>query len=101
MKLRNALPPTLLTDLLEQTPFIPLRTKLSILNNVALGVGYLHSRTPPANHPSFINVLLSKNMEAKIGDLGTLRLIARPDKAVTNDYSTWHYTFYASRGTSS
>ena len=66
-----------LTNLLERIPVIPIGTKLSILNHVALGVRYLHSHTPPIIHRdlSSNNVLLSKNMEAKIGDLGTLRLV--------------------------
>jgi len=66
-----------LTNLLEQTPVIPIETKLSILHDVSLGVRYLHSRTPPIIHRdlSSNNVLLSKGMEGKIGDLGTARLV--------------------------
>ncbi|XP_065916617.1 uncharacterized protein [Dysidea avara] len=66
-----------LSTLLEQTPVIPIETKLSILYDVSLGVRYLHSRTPPIIHRdlSSNNVLLSKEMEGKIGDLGTLRLM--------------------------
>ena len=66
-----------LTNLLEQTPVIPIGTKLSILHDVSLGVRYLHSRTPPIIHRdlSSNNVLLSKGMEGKIGDLGTARLV--------------------------
>ena len=66
-----------LTNLLEQTPVILIGTKLSILYDVSLGVRYLHSRTPPIIHRdlSSNNVLLSKGMEGKIGDLGTARLV--------------------------
>ena len=66
-----------LKDMLEQTPVIPMGTKLSILYDVSLGVRYLHSRTPPIIHRdlSSNNVLLSKGMEGKIGDLGTARLV--------------------------
>ena len=66
-----------LTNMLERTPVISIGTKLSILYDVALGVRYLHSRTPPIIHRdlSSNNVLLSKGMEGKIGDLGTLRLV--------------------------
>ena len=69
-----------LTNLLEQTPVIPIGTKLSILNDVSLGVRYLHSRTPPIIHRDLssnnvLPVLLSKGMEGKIGDLGTTRLL--------------------------
>ena len=66
-----------LTNLLEQTPVIPTETKLKILYDVSLGVRYLHSRTLPIIHRdlSSNNVLLSERMEAKVGDLGTARLV--------------------------
>jgi len=66
-----------LTTLLEQNPTIPTATKKSIIHDVALGVRYLHSRTPPIIHRdlSSNNVLISKGMEGKIGDLGTARLV--------------------------
>jgi len=61
----------------EQTPVIPIGRKLSILYDVSLGIRYLHSRNPPIIHRdlSSNNVLLTKLMEAKIGDLGTARLV--------------------------
>ena len=66
-----------LTNLLEQTPVIPIGTKLSILYDVSLGVRYLQSSVPSIIHRdlSSNNVLLSKGMEGKIGDLGTARLV--------------------------
>ena len=66
-----------LTNMLEQTPVIPIGTKLSILYDVSLGVRYLHSRTPPITHRNLSsnNVLLSKGMEAKIYDFSTVRLV--------------------------
>ena len=66
-----------LTNLLESTPVIAMETKIKILHDVSLGVRYLHSRTPPIIHRdlSSNNVLLSKGMEAKVGDLGTARLV--------------------------
>ncbi|XP_065917951.1 uncharacterized protein [Dysidea avara] len=66
-----------LNNLLEQTPVVPIGTKLSILYDVSLGIRYLHSRNPPIIHRdlSSNNVLLTKGMEAKIGDLGTARLV--------------------------
>ena len=66
-----------LTDLLEQNPVIPIETKLSIIHDVALGLRYLHTRTPIIIHRdlSSNNVLISKGMEGKIGDLGTVRLV--------------------------
>ena len=66
-----------LTSLLKETPVVPIGTKLSIIKDVALGLRYLHTRNPPIIHRdlSSNNVLLSKGMEGKIGDLGTARLV--------------------------
>jgi len=66
-----------LNNMLEQTPVIPIGRKLSILYDVSLGIRYLHSHNPPIIHRdlSSNNVLLTKGMEAKIGDLGTARLL--------------------------
>ena len=66
-----------LTNLLERNPLIPMETKLSIIHDVALGLRYLHTRTPIIIHRdlSSNNVLISKGMEGKIGDLGTARLV--------------------------
>ena len=66
-----------LSSLLEQNPVLPIETKLSIIFGVALGLRYLHTRTPIIIHRdlSSNNVLISKGMEGKIGDLGTVRLV--------------------------
>ena len=66
-----------LTGLLEENPLVPIGTKLSIIKDVALGLRYLHTRNPPIIHRdlSSNNVLLSKGMEGKIGDIGTARLV--------------------------
>ena len=66
-----------LTNLLEQNPFLLIETKLSIIYDVTLGLRYLHTRTPVIIHRdlSSNNVLISKGMEGKIGDLGTARLV--------------------------
>ena len=66
-----------LTNLLEQNSLLPIETKLSIIHDVALGLRYLHTRTPIIIHRdlSSNNVLISKGMEGKIGDLGTARLV--------------------------
>ena len=66
-----------LTRLLEQNSFLAMGAKLSIISDVALGLRYLHTRTPPIIHRdlSSNNVLISKGMEGKIGDLGTARLV--------------------------
>ena len=66
-----------LTSLLEQNSVLPIETKVSIIHDVALGLRYLHTRTPIIIHRdlSSNNVLVSKGMEGKIGDLGTVRLV--------------------------
>ena len=66
-----------LTSLLEDNPVVPIGTKVWIIKDVALGLRYLHTRNPPIIHRdlSSNNVLLSKGMEGKIGDLGTARLV--------------------------
>ena len=66
-----------LTSLLEDTPVVPIGTKIWIIKDVALGLRYLHTRNPPIIHRdlSSNNVVLSKGMEGKIGDLGTARLV--------------------------
>ena len=66
-----------LTNLLEDTPVVPIGTKIWIIKDVALGLRYLHTRNPPIIHRdlSSNNVVLSKGMEGKIGDLGTARLV--------------------------
>ena len=66
-----------LTSLLEKNTVVPIETKIQIIKDVALGLRYLHTRNPPIIHRdlSSNNVLLSKEMEGKIGDLGTVRLV--------------------------
>ena len=66
-----------LTSLLEQNTTIATAIKASIVNDVALGIRYLHSHDPPIIHRdlSSNNILISKGMEGKIGDLGTARLV--------------------------
>ena len=66
-----------LTKLLEDYPDISIGRKLSIICDVSRGLRYLHARAPPIIHRdlSSNNVLISKRMEGKIGDLGTARLV--------------------------
>ena len=57
---------------------LPLFTKLSILEDVAKGLVYLHSRTPePVVHRDLtsVNVLLNSANMAKIADFGVSRMI--------------------------
>ena len=67
-----------LNDLLaERNPVIHLDLKTSILHQIGLGLRYLHTRVPPIIHRNLSsnNILISKGMEAKIADLGTIRLM--------------------------
>ena len=66
-----------LTSLLEKNSVLPIETKMLIVHDVALGLRYLHTRTPIIIHRdlSSNNVLVSRGMEGKIGDLGTARLV--------------------------
>ena len=83
-----------LTSLLEDNSVVPIGTKLSIIKDVALGLRYLHTRNPPIIHRdlSSNNVLLSKGMEGKIGDLGTTRLVdPRRQSRMTQAPGTAHF----------
>ena len=57
-----------LNSLLEQNPVLPIETKLSIIHDVALGLRYLHTRTPIIIHRdlSSNNVLISKEWKEKL-----------------------------------
>ena len=69
--------PTNLTSCIEQHGILPNEIGYSILDDVALGLYYLHSQTPPIIHRdlSSNNVLLTANMTAKISDLGVARIL--------------------------
>ena len=69
--------PTNLTICIEQYGILPKDTNYFILHDVALGLRYLHSQTPPIIHRdlSSNNVLLTPNMTAKISDLGVARML--------------------------
>ena len=66
-----------LRGLVEKYNNIPLNVKLSILDEVCLGLRYLHSRNPPIVHRDLTpnNILLSYRLEAKITDLGVAKAI--------------------------
>ena len=67
---------TNLTSCIDQYVILPKEIGYSILHDVALGLCYLHSQTPPIIHRdlSSNNVLLTANMTAKISDLGVARI---------------------------
>ena len=68
---------TSLDELLEHNHDISLSLKRSILADVARGLIYLHSHSPPVIHRdlSARNVLLNSDMVAKITDLGNARIV--------------------------
>ena len=71
--------PTNLASCIAKQPdqIFPKEMSYSILYDVALGLHYLHSQTPPIIHRdlSANNVLLTPNMTAKISDLGVAKIL--------------------------
>ena len=69
--------PTNFASCIEQYGILPKEISYSILHDIALGLCYLHSQTPPIIHRdlSSNNVLLTPNMTAKISDLGVARIL--------------------------
>ena len=69
-----------LDELLESTASIPLSMKVSILQDVARGLVYLHHHSPSVIHRdlSARNVLLNSAMTAKIADMGNSRIVDLP-----------------------
>ena len=80
---------TSLTIFIENQLKIAIKTKLSILHDVSLGLSYLHGRNPAVIHRdlSSNNVLLTTNLVAKISDLGMAR-ITRADSKNTKSRLT-------------
>ena len=71
-----------LDDLLETIPCIPLPLKLSILEDVARGLLYLHKHHPLIVHRNLTakNVLLTMSLEAKISDFRNYHIVnMQPD----------------------
>ena len=66
-------------------PYIPDSLKCSVLQNVASGLAFLHSHSPPIIHRdlSARNVLLNEGMVAKIADLGMARIVPHMRGAAT------------------
>ena len=74
---------TSLHSLLESGTELPLSLKRALLLDVAKGLHYLHSHSPPIIHRDLTatNVLLNSSLVAKIADLGVARIIdLRPDQ---------------------
>ena len=83
---------TSLTSFIEKNQSkIAMKTKLSILHDVSLGLSYLHGRRPAVIHRdlSSNNVLLSKgHLVVKISDLGTAKMIRADSKQTKSRLTT-------------
>ena len=68
---------TTLSICLERYGILPKEISYGILHDVALGLCYLHERSPPIIHRdlSANNVLLTSDMNAKISDLGVAKIL--------------------------
>jgi len=71
-----------LRGLVDNYVNIPLYVKLCILDDVCLGLRYLHSRNPPIVHRDLTpnNILLGGRLEAKITDLGVAKVMQTDGK---------------------
>ena len=69
---------------------ITVKTKLSILHDVSLGLSYLHGRRPAVIHRdlSSNNVLLTSHLVAKISDLGMAKMIRADSKQTKSRLTT-------------
>ena len=69
---------------------IAVETKLSILHDVSLGLSHLHGRSPAVIHRdlSSNNILLTSHLVAKIGDLGTAKMIRADSKQTKSRLTT-------------
>lgn len=76
--------PTNLSTFLDEYTNVPTYAKHSILYDVAVGLLYLHTRTPPIIHRDLAtnNVLLTHGLKAKIADLGVARTL--PPRTASN-----------------
>ena len=82
---------TSLTSFIEKNQSkIAMKTKLSILHDVSLGLSYLHCRRPSVIHRdlSSNNVLLTSHLVAKISDLGTAKMIRADSKQTKSRLTT-------------
>ena len=68
---------TTLSACLDQYGALPEDISYEILRDVALGLCFLHERSPPIIHRdlSANNVLLTSNMNAKLSDLGVAKIL--------------------------
>jgi len=69
---------------------IPIKTKMSILHDVSLGLSYLHARKPVVIHRDLSpnNVMLTGQLVAKIGDLGVAKVIPADSRQTRSRLTT-------------
>ena len=69
---------------------IPMKTKMSILYDVSLGLSYLHARKPVVIHRDLSpnNVMLTSQPVAKIGDLGVAKVIRADSRQTRSKLTT-------------
>jgi len=74
-----------LVSFVERQQNIRVDVKFSTINDVALGLCYLHNRNPPVVHHDLSpnNILLTVHNVAKIGDLGVAKMIQAGSKKTT------------------
>ena len=74
-----------LTSFVERQQNIRVDVKFSTINDIALGLCYLHSHNPPVVHRDLSpnNILLTVHNVAKIGDLGVAKVIQAGSKKTT------------------
>ena len=79
-----------LRDLVEKYSKLSCSKAGTILNDVCLGLQYLHSRTPPIIHRDLTpnNILLCYHYRAKITDLGVARTLEATDTKLTQTPGT-------------
>lgn len=72
--------PTTLASCLKRSGRLPEELAYSILRDVALGLVYLHGRSPPVVHGDLTtsNVLLTGDLTAKITDVGVASMLGVP-----------------------
>ena len=63
----------------DKHPNIPLSVKLHILRDVSLGLLYLHNRPVIHRDLTVTNILLTRDLQAKIVDLGVSKLLGSSD----------------------
>ena len=70
-----------LRGLIKEHADIPMNVTLSILNDVCLGLQYLHTRNPPVLHRNLTpsNILLCYHFRAKISDVGVVSTLHTTD----------------------